>query len=262
MLKQLAATMRGAGQLLIARRNTGEFTYRRKAEASVTASVDIEAHEFLMRELGNLLPNVVVLSEEDAQARAEVRPKTYWLIDPLDGTASFVDGFSGFVTQAALINDSKLMCAAVYAPALNEIFLAEAGKGATKNGNPIRVSERSRDQWIIADNYPSPRGIAAELMHAWTIPNYLESGSIGLKICRVAEGQADIFVKDVCVRDWDLAAPQLVLQEAGGYLADSAGQSFPYSGDYERDGLIASAKLETIVSVADWIRERQCQKSR
>ena len=260
MRERLAAVLRAAGQLLIARRNTGEFTYRRKGEANVTASVDLEAHDFLIRALGDLLPNVAVLSEEDTQARSVGRPETYWLIDPLDGTASFVDGFSGFVTQAALISDSQLMLAAVYAPALNEMFLAEAGKGATKNGDPIKVSERPRDQWIFADNYPKPRGIAADLMHEWAIRNYLESGSIGLKICRVAEGQADIFVKDVCVRDWDLAAPQLVLQEAGGCLTDSAGQSFPYRGDFERDGLIASAKIETTFSVAAWIRKRQFQK--
>ena len=145
MIDQLATALRATGQLLIARRKSGEFTYLRKEEAIVSASVDIEAHKFLALALEDLKSGVPVLSEEDAQSLRGARPATYWLIDPLDGTASFVDGYSGFVTQAALISNSQLLLAGVYAPALNEMYLAEIGKGATKNSEPIKVSERSSD---------------------------------------------------------------------------------------------------------------------
>jgi len=70
---------------------------------------------------------------------------------------------------------------------------------------------------------------------------YLESGSIGLKICMVAQGVADLFVKDVTVRDWDVAAPHLVLSEAGGVLRRFDGQEFELAGSFEKLGLIAAA---------------------
>ena len=123
------------------------------------------------------------------------------------------------------------------------------------------MEPRSADEWVLTDNYPAPRGIAADLIHDWDIPGYLECGSIGLKICRVAEGHADFFVKDVPVRDWDVAAPQLVLEEAGGQLSDSTGRRFPYAGGFEHTGLIACATSGMTVRVAAWLKERQCQTS-
>lgn len=260
MLERLADILRQAGTLLLNRRTAGDFTCHRNG-VNVSASVDLDAHRLLVKLLSELSPGVAVLSEEDAQGHTDRRPALYWLIDPLDGTASFVDGFSGFVTQAALIRSGQLVLAGVYAPMTNEMFLAEAGAGATRNGLPISVKVRPRNAWVITDNYPAPRGIAADLVRDWTIPGYLESGSIGLKICRVAEGRADLFVKDVPVRDWDVAAPALVLDEAGGSVSDGAGRPLPYSGEFEHFGLIACAAGEAIGDVAAWIEERRCQKS-
>lgn len=258
MRERLADILRQAGALLLERRASGGFTYRRQG-AVVNASVDMDAHHFLVQALSALTPGVPVLSEEDAQARMRERPDLYWLIDPLDGTASFVDGFSGFVTQAALMRDRRPVLAGVYAPALGEAFLAEAGAGATRNGARLGVAARPADKWILTDNYPAPRGLAADIIRDWHIPGYLECGSIGLKICRVAEGNADLFVKDVPVRDWDVAAPQLVLEEAGGRLSDIAGRPFPYTGTFEHTGLIAGASVDMIVRAAAWSKERTIQ---
>lgn len=260
MLEHLADILHQAGRLLLDSRSTGGFTYRRDG-AAISASVDMDAHHFLVRVLSELSPGVPVLSEEDPQGRARERPDLYWLIDPLDGTASFVDGFPGFVTQAALVRGHRPVLAGVYAPVSDETFLAESGGGATRNGKRLRVELRPADKWVLTDNYPAPHGIAADLVHDWGIPGYLECGSIGLKICRVAEGNADLFVKDVPVRDWDVAAPQLVLEEAGGQLSDAAGRPFPYAGGFEHTGLIACATSGMTVRVTAWLKERQCQTS-
>ena len=69
---------------------------------------------------------------------------------------------------------------------------------------------------VQTDNYPKAKGIAAEIACDLDIQGYLESGSIGLKICRVAEGKAHLFVKDIELYDWDVAAPHLILRESGG----------------------------------------------
>lgn len=258
MREQLADILHRAGRLLLELRAGGTVTHRRRG-AVVNASADTEAHRFLAQALAALSPGVPVVSEEDARTHAHERPGLYWLIDPLDGTASFVDGFPGFVTQAALMRDRRPVLAGVHAPALAETFLAEAGAGATRNGARLGVAARAREQWVLTDNYPAPRGVSAALMRDWNIPGYLECGSIGLKICRVAEGKADLFVKDVPVRDWDVAAPQLVLEEAGGCVRDSDGRPFSYTGSFEHAGLIASASADAVARIAAWSRQRAVQ---
>ena len=74
---------------------------------------------------------------------------------------------------------------------------------------------------------------------------YVESGSLSLKICRVADGVADLFVKDVEIRDWDVAAPMLILFEAGGVISQVDGAQFDLYGDFEKNGLIV-AKSEKL----------------
>jgi len=252
--EHLAEVLRGAGELLLERRRSGRFTFRREA-VSVTASVDVEAHQHLASALKALTPQLPVLSEEDKAAHRAERPSEYWLIDPLDGTASFVDGYQGFVTQAALMSNRRPVLAGVYAPALSQMFLAERGAGATRDG--VRLTVRARQHWTLTDNYPVARGVAAELMRDWQLTDYLECGSIGLKICRIADASADLFVKDVAVRDWDIAAPQLVLEEAGGHLSDAAGQPFRYAGAYEHHGLVACSSSAGAERVVDWLRRRR-----
>jgi len=256
VLDRLEQILRQAGQLLLDRRANGTFTFQRNT-VSVSASVDIEAHKFLVQELSALDSAIPVLSEEDAAPRSAARPEVYWLIDPLDGTASFVDGYAGFVTQAALIRGCKPIISGVYAPALDEMFLAEEGSGTVFNGKRLRTKARLPLGWILTDNYPAARGIAADAMRELNIPCYLECGSIGLKICRVADGSADLFLKDVTVRDWDVAAPQLVLTEAGGVLSDISGLPYPYSGNFDRHGLLASASRDIAVELLQWLKRRE-----
>ena len=98
-------------------------------------------------------------------------------------------------------------------------FTAVKQNGAYKNGS--RLPNVKSPSTTLIDNYPEPRGIAAKLFDKMALEQYVESGSLGLKICRIAEGSADIFVKDVLVKDWDLAAPELILHEAGGILTGS-----------------------------------------
>lgn len=253
MLDSLTEILVEAGGILLARRASGDFRFRRDG-VSVNASVDLEVHEFLARALASATAGIPVVSEEDAAGRGGTRPAEYWLIDPLDGTASFVDGFPGYVTQAALMRGSTPVLAAVHAPSFGETFVAELGSGAAKNGQRLRVREKPLERCIVTDNYPSPRGVVVDLMGTLGISEYRECGSIGLKICRVADSNADLFFKDVTVRDWDVAAPQLVLEEAGGSLSDASGARFPYAGEFEHAGLLAASSSKVAARVIAWVR--------
>ena len=203
---------------------------------------DREAHRDLSRALKGLL-DLPVVSEEDPVNHDAVRHERYWLIDPIDGTASLAGGFPGFVMQAALMEADLPVAAAIRAPALDLLYLAETGRGATCNGVPIEVAP-SAARVALIDNNPEPRGLADRLMAELPCTDYVESGSISLKICRVADGTADVFAKDVPVRDWDVAAPWLVLREAGGCVTGLDEAAYRFVGPMEKLGIVAASTAE------------------
>lgn len=217
------------------------------------AKADAMAHEALAARLRMIDPKIPVLSEEDPDSLTMRRPGQYWLIDPIDGTASYVHGFPGYVTQAALVQDREPVLAAIYAPAFDVLYTARRGAGARANGRALKTRAPARvGTGVLVDNTPEPHGIAA-LVHAhFGFTDYLECGSIALKLCRIAEGDAQLFVKDVPVRDWDVAAPELLLTEAGGALRTLSGAVFGYTGAFEHTGLIGAADETVCASVVDW----------
>lgn len=218
------------------------------------AKADRWAHERICSGLAAIDGAIPIVSEEDSASQQNA-PHTYWLIDPIDGTASYANGFSGFVTQVALMENESPSLAVVFAPAHDELFTAERGSGAFRNG--MRLSAASQDALTLIDNYPEPRGIAADAYAAFGFTRYVESGSIGLKICRVADGIASAFIKDVRVKDWDLAPPHLILTEAGGALVNGGGANIVYGlTGREHVGLAAAATPEFTARIAVWQAQR------
>lgn len=250
MLEALEDILRRLGTRMLGWRREG-LTEGRWEGTQLKAWADAQAHAFLVDELSRRFPGVAIVSEEDESTHAGGRPPEYWLIDPIDGTASFCGGFEGFVTQAALMRGTRPVLGVVHAPAMDLTYAAAAGGPASCNGRVLGGPRPARAP-VLVDNYPQPRGIAAELHATLPCGGYVESGSLGLKICRVADGTADLFVKDVIVRDWDLAPGQLVLESAGGTLADFGGAPIPYSGGFARHGVVAAADPALARRVQAW----------
>lgn len=215
------------------------------------SEADLIAERLLFKGLALLTPGIQIVSEEDLGTHSNNRPARYWIIDPIDGTASFCGGFSGYVTQMALMEAGRPILGGVYAPSFDLMYVAEEASGATVNGDRLTVNADS-DSLVLTDNYPAPRGIAKKLSEELPSTGYLESGSIGLKICRVADGKADLFVKDVVYRDWDIAPGHLILMEAGGLLTDLNGNQIAYCDEYEKTGgMIAASSKRVIEGVMD-----------
>ena len=201
------------------------------------SKADLFAHEFLVKELSLLDSNIVIISEESEEYKNSTRPDRYWLIDPIDGTASYANGYDGYVTQVALVEYDVPVLGVIYAPATNELYTAIKGHGVRKNRNELIVlpeGERIR----LIDNYPEPKGIASKLYKEFSSCDYIESGSLSLKMIRVLEGRADVFVKDVIVRDWDFAAPIAMCNELGGTISQVDGRPFILNGSWEKKGVI------------------------
>lgn len=218
------------------------------SEKHFKTEADSQAHGILMDGLSRLFPNIPTISEEDIFHNQE-RPSEYWLIDPIDGTASWYDGYSGFVSQAALIINERPVFGVVHAPKMNSIWYAEKGKGTFLNG-VLLPQLRPHSRITFIDNTPQPHGITNKIMNILGTQSYLESGSIGLKSVLIADGRADAFVKDVYVRDWDLAPADIILSEVGGHMCLLNGKKYLYSGDYlKKDGFIVARDKSLMLEI-------------
>lgn len=214
------------------------------SEAEFKTEADRRAHELIYQGIKRLCPDAKVLSEESLQPIIE-RPNAYWLIDPIDGTASWFHGFSGFVTQAAYIENGKPVFGIIHAPLLRKTWTAMSGQGAYLNDVRLPTLQAST-RLLIIDNTPQPHGIAKFCCEQLMATGYLESGSLGLKTVLVADGTADLFIKDVVVRDWDLAPAAVILQEVGGHLGLANGQPYEFTGDLEKHGGIVVARDQSL----------------
>ena len=236
LLEPIASSLRGLGKDLLLRRDKEEIDGEWFG-TQLKSSADILANEVISKCLNNLTPDIPIISEENVHSQIDIRPNHYWLTDPIDGTASYVKGFDGFVLQVALIKNELPVLGVIYAPATEELFTDVKGQGAWKNGEKFKVSPSSINITLI-DNYPEPKGICKEIYNAMSPCDYVESGSLSLKMLRVLEGTADIFVKDVIVRDWDFAAPMALCFELEGVIRQFDGSPFCLKGNWKKKGVI------------------------
>jgi 3'(2'), 5'-bisphosphate nucleotidase len=238
MIENLKQIVSDAGKTLLEMRTSKVFEGEWQG-SQYKAKADILLHNFLVQELHSLAPDIPVVSEEDPASLHSIGSGDFFIIDPIDGTASFVHGFSGFVTQIALVREGRVEAAAISVPASGELFSAQRNAGAYLNGKKLQITETTRWDTLI-DNYPEPQGIAQTAFSELSFKRYVESGSISLKICRIADQSADIFFKNVLVQQWDVAAPHLVLSESGGILREITGKAIDYSAPAKYPGIVAA----------------------
>ena len=220
---------------------------------------DMVAHHGLRTALADAYPGIPVISEEDAE-HDDQRPARYWLIDPIDGTASWSGGFPGFVCQVACIEHEQVVFSAIHAPVLQRTWTCSDGGGAYDNGHrlPPRHAPVADADLVVIDNYPQPRGVAADLMSWLGTARYRESGSIGLKAALVASGEADVFVKDVVVRDWDLAPAIALIRQVGADVRRGDGQPYRLHGPLAKpEGVLVTATAELSARISPWLGKRQ-----
>ena len=220
---------------------------------------DTRANALIKKLIFSIDSSAFIVSEEDESTYIK-RPEEYWLIDPIDGTASWYEGFSGFVTQVAYVKKGVPCFGVIYAPALKKIWWAVKGEGAFLNGTKMRNKEKSEYSLNLklVDNYPEPRNIAKDVFSLASVVDYIESGSLGLKCVLVADGSADIFVKDVVVRDWDLAPAFVILSEVGAFMSDLKGNDIPFYGCSDKtDGLLVTANVTVKNLIIDLVKKKE-----
>jgi len=153
-----------------------------------------------------------------------------WIIDPIDGTRAFINGRTDWSISVALVEDGRPIVGPVFAPNEGELFVATAGKGATCNGIPLRATPGDA---LEGARIAGPRRILDQLVALNTgIVAEPRIHSLALRLARVAQGELDAAVAGGNAHDWDLAAADLLVHEAGGALTTFAGQSLIYNQPY------------------------------
>jgi len=200
------------------------FDTQHKGDDSPLTAADLAAHRCLCRHLEAATPDIPVLSEESAEVPwAERRQwSRCWIVDPLDGTKEFLKRNDEFTLNLALVEDGRVVLGMVDAPALERRYFAAEGEGAWRRdgvGRPEQLSvvtppDNDRPWRVVGSrSHPSPalQAFVDQLPAAEVVP----MGS-SLKLCLVAEGRADLYPRLGPTSEWDTAAAQCVVEQAGG----------------------------------------------
>ncbi len=240
-----------AADAIMAVRKKGFKVYR-KADHSPVTDADFISHQHIITQLLKLLPSVPIVSEEGQHIDYEERKDSRfcWLVDPLDGTREFVDNRADFTVNIALIENHCPCLGVVYAPMLDLHYSAVVGRGATVQNRwgerkPLRVCKVLPDLPRVLVGRGGPGRRMRKFLSGLGHHTLIYRGSL-IKCCLVAEGSADLYISFGHTSEWDTAAAQCILEEAGGYLLDFDGTPLRYNqrDTLENPPFIASATGE------------------
>jgi 3'(2'), 5'-bisphosphate nucleotidase len=234
LLDEVIETAQRAGHAIMAVYES-EFTVAHKDDHTPLTEADMAAHNAIVADLKKLTPHLPVLSEESAQVPYAERSRwtNYWLVDPLDGTREFIKRNGEFTVNIALIDNHRPVLGVIYVPVMRICYFACAGLGAYKQeaaggrsaihvssccGNVVRVAGSRSHGSPEFDDFLARLG--------W---HELVSMGSSLKSCLVAEGKADVYPRFGPTSEWDTAAAQCIVEEAGGCLMDMAMRPLRYN---------------------------------
>jgi myo-inositol-1(or 4)-monophosphatase len=208
-----------------------DITY--KGEVDLVTEVDAEAEQVIRNELLGTFPTHGMLAEEGGELVGEADAR--WIVDPLDGTTNYAHGLSIFCVSIALERAGEVVLGVVHDPMGEETFIAERGRGATLNGDPINVSDTGElIRALIATGLPYDRAEMPEALElfgrfATTTRGMRRLGSTALDLCYVAAGRLEGYYERG-IWPWDLAAGSVILEEAGGRLTNYRGDKLDLAG--------------------------------
>jgi 3'(2'), 5'-bisphosphate nucleotidase len=205
-----------------------DYTISTKGDGSPLTEADCAAHTLIVARLKVLNPDMPVLSEESAETAYEDRAdwKSFWLVDPLDGTKEFIKRNGEFTVNIALIEGESPVLGVVSAPAVGVMYWACQGHGAFKQDAGRRAQrirarayQGGKAQVVASRSHPGEQlaRFLSNVAHAQGEPEMLSMGS-ALKLCLVAEGAADVYPRFGPTSEWDTAAAHCVVQIAGGRI--------------------------------------------
>jgi 3'(2'), 5'-bisphosphate nucleotidase len=251
---------RDAGRKILDIYNT-EFDIEHKDDKSPLTNADMASHHTILQALTALTPDIPVLSEESAKLPFDQRKQwsVYWLVDPLDGTREFIKRNGEFTVNIALINNHKSVLGVIHVPVLDIDYFAWEGGGAFKaehGGEAATISVKSLDdnKLVVAGSRShgseEMQNYLKKLSASYDKIDMMSMGS-SLKFCLVAEGKADLYPRLGLTSEWDTAAAQCIVEEAGGHVTRTDMSKLEYN---TKDSLLNPFFFVFGDSASDWSR--------
>lgn len=199
-----------------------------KEGGSPVTEADLAADALLAERLLAARPGYGWLSEETADTAVRLDRRRLFVVDPIDGTRSFIAGRREWAVSVAVVDGDRPIAGVVYAPALGETLAAVHGRGATHNGRPLPQLGRDAGRPLAVEG---PRPFVETLERAMdeTFDFRPRIYSLAWRLSLAALGRVDLAVASANAHDWDIAAADLVLRECGGALIDGDGSSPVYN---------------------------------
>jgi myo-inositol-1(or 4)-monophosphatase len=249
----LADTVREAGALALSLFRT-ELKNWTKGASSPVSEADIAVNELLEKHLRSATPDYGWLSEESVDDEQRLGKHLVWIVDPIDGTRGYLAGREDWCVSVALVEDASPVLAAVFVPASDEFFFAMRGQGATRNNVPIHATSGAE---LDFSRVAGPKPLVQRLSPSSDeIVLHPRIGSLALRLCRVAEGRLDAAFAGGQSRDWDLAAANLIVQEADGNMTALSGDAILYNRREVTHGVLVAAGRDRHARIVEHFRNR------
>jgi 3'(2'), 5'-bisphosphate nucleotidase len=226
-----------AGQEILKIYNTADFNVDMKADNSPLTQADIASHEHIVARLTALTPDIPILSEESKDISYQERKtwSRFWLVDPLDGTKEFIKRNGEFTVNIALVENGLAILGVVHVPVLDLTYYAAKDVGAFKvqkgQAQAIKAKGLSSKQISVVASRshagPETEAFLANLAKDYQV-NLASKGS-ALKICMVAEGEANLYPRLGPTMEWDTAAAQCVAEQAGALVTNIQNEPLHYN---------------------------------
>jgi len=237
-----------AGKVVMEIRRSNDLGIRIKEDNTPVSRADLAAQEAILTTLHRYF-NHQVRSEELPYAEGvfvgKDSPET-WILDPIDGTEEFISGGDAFSISIAYAYRGEVLAGVVYAPALEQLYHAARGEGAFLNDQPVHVRpiQNLEEASLLLTPEQRQREIYQKILHTLRVKPRIRKLSISLKAAFIACGEANLYIKRGPTNEWDIAAGDLLIQEARGILTDLSGRRIVYTDKDPRHilGLCAGNK--------------------
>jgi len=240
-LALLTDAARRAGDIALTFSGPKTKVWEKPDDLGPVTEADLAVNDLLADVLRNARPGYGWLSEESNDSAERLARDRVFIIDPIDGTRSFIDGSDTWAHSLAVVEQGRVVAAVVYLPQRDLLYAAASGQGATLNDRPIRVSERDEltGARVLAakPNYDArhwPGGVPKVTRHY--------RPSLAYRLSLVAEGRFDAMLTFRDSWEWDIAAGDLILREAGAVTSTKSGEALLFNNVHPQvDGVVAAS---------------------
>ena len=220
-----------------------------KADKSPVTDGDLAVDELLRNKIKSLTPYIPIISEETVDLNVRNNDKTFWLIDPIDGTREYIKKKDEYTLNAALIIDLRPAIGIVYAPAKNRLFFSYGKDLAFEinNGKTVKLNCKKKNisEIIGLENSGGTPNEVLNIYKKYKVSQTLRMSS-SLKFCVLASGEADIYAATARAFEWDIAAGHAVLEHAGGSITTHEEKSFLYGKDNYKNLPIIAKRTDSL----------------